>query len=481
MTFDNDRLNWWPALTTYFSYGVIVIWGYFLDFMTFFFPQPGYNKPGYAPITRDWDAFYRRRVYGTVSDCWNRPITGPANNVIKVLERKRVNGSGSQYRLTGEQFPCVNLSSYNYLGFATLPEERQAPLWEALEKYGVSTCATALDGGYTSAHKKLEETVAEFLGVEDAMVFGMGWGTNATAFPALVGKGSLIISDSANHASIAVGARSTGAKIKIFKHNDMKHLEQIIVNSITQGQPISHRPWKKILIVAEGIYSMEGSTPSLREIIALKKKYKCYLYMDEAHSIGALGKTGRGICEFSDVDPKDVDVLMGTFTKSFGAIGGYVAGKRRLVEAVRRLSASSFFTPGLSPVCTYMTQIAFDIIMGKDGTDLGARKMKQLKENSNYYRAQLRKLGYQVLGEIDSPVVPIMIANPGKLIAVSRECLKRGMAVVSVGFPATALLTSKVRFCISASHTREELEDCIKAMDEVGDLLHLKYVTKVTG
>lgn len=481
-----EDLSFWPTITTYFSYGLIILVGHAMDFLENLLgpclSKTNLTKPGYAPITRGWVSFYIRRVYGLTPDPWNRPITGPANNQITVLERKwrPKQVKKEVLQMTGEKRQCINLSSYNYLGFATLPPERRTLVNEALENYGCSMTSSALNSGFTKAHQTLETTVADFLGVEAALCFGMGWGTNSTALPALVGKGSLILSDSKNHASIVVGARSTGAKIRPFKHNDMRDLEKCIVDNICYGQPETRRPWKKILIVVEGIYSMEGEMSPLAKIIALKKKYNCYLYLDEAHSIGALGPNGRGLCDLSGCDPRDVDILMGTFTKSFGAIGGYIAGKNRLIESVRRLNASSFYSSGLSPVCTAMVQTAFNII--KDTNDsLGRDKLVALRENSNWFRHKLIKAGFQVLGSDDSPIIPIIIGNPAKLIAASRECLKRGLAVVVVGFPATSLVGSRIRFCISAAHTRGELQSALDAFDEVGDLLRLKYKTRVLG
>jgi len=174
-------------------------------------------------------------------------------------------------------------------------------------------------------HEELEETVARFIGKEAAMVFTMGFGTNASTIPSLCGSGDLLISDALNHTSIVTGARSSGAAIRVFQHNDPKSLEEILRESITNGIPRRNRPWKKIIVMVEGIYSMEGAICNLRPIVDICKKYKAYIYVDEAHSIGALGATGRGICEYAGVDPSEVDVLMGTFTKSFGGMGGYVA------------------------------------------------------------------------------------------------------------------------------------------------------------
>lgn len=177
-------------------------------------------------------------------------------------------------------------------------------------------------------HTELEELTARYLGVDDAIVFGMGFGTNALNIPALLSPGCMVVSDEKNHASIILGLRLSGATIKVFRHNDMKDLERVLKNGIANGQPKTGAPWKKILIVVEGVYSMEGSIVKLPEVIALKKKYKAYMYLDEAHSVGAMGENGGGIVDFYKVDPHDVDILMGTFTKSFGSAGGYIAGSK---------------------------------------------------------------------------------------------------------------------------------------------------------
>ncbi|EDL02946.1 serine palmitoyltransferase, long chain base subunit 2, isoform CRA_b, partial [Mus musculus] len=153
-------------------------------------------------------------------------------------------------------------------------------------------------------------------------------------------QGCLILSDELNHASLVLGARLSGATIRIFKHNNMQSLEKLLKDAIVYGQPRTRRPWKKILILVEGIYSMEGSIVRLPEVIALKKKYKAYLYLDEAHSIGALGPSGRGVVDYFGLDPEDVDVMMGTFTKSFGASGGYIGGKKELIDYLRTHSHS---------------------------------------------------------------------------------------------------------------------------------------------
>jgi len=323
---------------------------------------------------------------------------------------------------------------------------------------------------------KLEKTIARHVGKEAAMVFGMGYATNSTTLPAICGgKGCLIISDSLNHNSIVGGARDSGARILVFRHNDPVDLEKVLRDSIVEGQPRTHRPWKRITIVVEGIYSMEGSICRLPEIVQLKNKYKAYLYVDEAHSIGALGETGRGVCENTGVNPDDVDILMGTFTKAFGSVGGYIASHKSLIDYLRHTSYGSVYATAMSPPCAEQALAALKVIMGEDGTNEGKKRLKQLKDNSNYFRTALTNLGFHVIGDPDSPIVPMMLYHPAKLPAVSRACLESGIAVVIVGFPVTPLLLSRVRFCLSAAHTREQLTLVINKISELGDQFVLKH------
>jgi serine palmitoyltransferase len=303
----------------------------------------------------------------------------------------------------------------------------------------------------------------------------MGWATNFLGLQAIMGKGTLIISDSLNHNSLAAGCRSSGAAIRVFKHNDLEGLESLVRSAIVDGQDRTHRAWKKILLVIEGIYSMEGEFCDLAPIVAIAKKYRCYVYLDEAHSIGATGRTGRGLCEHSGVDPRDVDILMGTFTKSFGAMGGYIAGSREFVAHVRAASAGFLVDNAMAPIVCQQVLTCFKILRGQDGTSVGARKVARLRDNSNYMRSRLIAMGLEVLGDRDSPIMPIMIYNPTKIAAFSRMCLERGLAVVVVGFPATPLVTSRARICMSAGHTREDIDVALGKIEEVADLLRLKY------
>lgn len=467
------------AVLTYLGYAVLVVIGHIRDFLR----SVGIEKiksctepklQGFVPLYQSWESFYTRNLYRRIRDCWNRPICSVAGAEMDVLERASPD-NGWNFNLTGKKLHVLNFGSYNYLGFA----ENKGPCADAVEKatlkYGVGCCGSRQGLGYLEIHKELDELVAKFLGVDAAITVPMGFATNSMNMPSLVGKGCLILSDELNHSSLVLGARLSGASIKTFKHNDMEDLEDKLKTAVVFGQARTHRPWKKILIVVEGVYSMEGSIVKLPEVVKLKKKYKAYIYLDEAHSIGAMGPHGRGIVDYFGIDPKDIDIMMGTFTKSFGASGGYIGGTKSLINHLRLHSHASIYSGTMSPGVTQQIISSMSIIMGADGTNEGKKRVQQLKWNTRYFRRRLHDMGFIIYGNKDSPVIPLLIFMPSKIAALGRECLKRGLGIVVVGFPATPIIESRARFCLSAAHTKEMLDQALEVIDEVGDLLSLKY------
>jgi serine palmitoyltransferase len=390
------------------------------------------------------------------------------------MDRTPVNGQ-KPLELTGTSTRCLNLGSYNYLGFGAHDDYCTPRVLKALDQDGWAAASSRSDLGTSPRLLELEDIVAEFLGKEAAITCGMGFQTNGSFIPVLAGRGDLIISDTLNHASIVSGVRQSGAKIRVFEHNNAASLESVLRAAIAEGQPRTGRPWKRVIIIIEGVYSMEGELANLKEIIEIKKKYKAYLYLDEAHSIGALGPGGAGVCEALGVDTADVDIMMGTFTKSFGSCGGYIAGDKQLINWLKVHSTAHLQATAMSSPAVEMVISAFKVIMGEDGSTRGAEKIAKLRSNSNYFRAGLLELGLNVLGNWDSPVMPIMVFHPGKLQAVSRLMLERHIAVVVVGFPATPLLTARMRVCISAAHTKEDLDFALEAFRELADACCLKY------
>ena len=375
-------------------------------------------------------------------------------------------------RLTGNSRKVLNLSSYNYLGFGENDGFCTDMVEEEVRKRGLCPGSTTREVGTSDLLLDAEQLVARFMGQEAAMITSMGFATNSTVLPALVSKGCLLISDELNHSSLVFGARLSHASIKVFRHNDATDLERVIRESISQGQPRTHRPWKKILIVVEGLYSMEGNIGNLPAIVDLKKKYNCYLYLDEAHSIGALGPNGRGVCDYYGIDPCDVDVLMGTFTKSYGAAGGYIAGRKELIDSLRLHSHAGIYAEPISVPVVKQIYTSMRMIMGDYGND-GRHRIQTLARNSRFFAEELRRMGFIIYGH-DSPVIPLLLMNPAKIPAFSRELLERGIAVVVVGYPATPIITSRVRFCVSAAHSLEDLRWALEQISEVGDRLMLK-------
>jgi len=213
----------------------------------------------------------------------------------------------------------------------------------------------------------------------------------------------------------------------------------------------------------------------LRQMVALKKKYKCYIYLDEAHSIGAMGPKGKGISDYYGVDPKDIDLCMGTFTKSFGSVGGYIAATKDIIAHLRMCAHGELYAEPMSPVCAQASLSALRILLGEQCPGEGERRIQRLHDNTRFMRQRLHEMGFMILGDDDSPVIPILVFLPGALVQFSRLLLQRNIAIVIVGFPAVPLLHSRVRLCISSSHTREDLEWALRQIDELGDLLGIKF------
>ncbi|KAG2153857.1 pyridoxal phosphate-dependent transferase [Suillus clintonianus] len=541
----SEEPPYYILFTTYISYLMVICFGHTRDFFGKRFNKSYFTHlmphNGYAPLNSDFNSFYTRRLQRRVDDCISQPVAGVPGRTILILDRYSTDYNITQI-YTGSKTRAMNISSYNYLGFSQTRGGCSGAVGESIRRYGVSTCGTRLENGSNELHVSAEALVARFLGTEDALVSSMGFATNSTFIPALVGKRSLIISDELNHTSIRIGARQSGADVRMFKHNDMSSLESILREVISQGQPRTHRPWKKILVIVEGLYSMEGTLVNLPKIVELKQKYnvrsavtilghgvhilfKFYLFVDEAHSVGAIGPHGRGVTDYFNIHPGSIDVLMGTFTKSFGAAGGYIAGPKSLIDALRLRGHSGRYAEAMTPPVLAQIVASIASIMGvappppmskspnplhltsstimlKDGPDElqemapatmlptwinlhasladgseARTRIRRLAFNSRYLHAGLKKLGFIISGHPFSPIVPLLIFNPGKCLMFARMMRSRRIpiVVVVVGYPATPLEKGRARFCASASHTKDDIDMVLRACDEVGGILDLKH------
>lgn len=472
---DFEPSPWLMYLASHFSYFVLYVFGTLRDILRRLglekvHSQIEEHRQGYPALYKSFDAFYTRNIYRPIRDCWNLPLLSVPGATITLRDRTSDNYNWT-FRYLPTKTTYVNLGSYNYLGFAENKGDCADQVEKCLDLNGYSMCSTRHELGTHAEHREVESLLASFLGVEDAIVVGMGFATNSTNIPILVGPGCLIISDELNHASLCLGCKLSGATTRKFKHNDMRHLEKVLQKAVYEGQPKTQEPWRKILIMVEGIYSMEGTIIDLPRVIALKKKYKAYLYLDEAHSIGALGPHGRGVVDYYGADPNDVDLLMGTFTKSFGAAGGYIAGKRSFMNYIRATSFSFTYAASMAPPVARQIIASCRQIMS---TAEGEQRLKTLARNTRYFRKRLKQMGFIIYGNDDSPVVPLMLYLPSKIAAFVRDLMDEKIATVGVGYPATPLTESRVRFCLSAAHNQEMLDMTLGCIDKVGDRLHLK-------
>ena len=423
------------------------------------------------------DYFYIRNLYGNIEDAFNRPVYSSPEDWIDVGIREPEHERGYFSRLvtTPQSRRCLNLGalplpvpspcdetvtpgilfshlsvnsgcndfagSYNYLGFGGVNTHCTPQVAQSALHHPITSGSTSAELGHNLPLRDVEETVARFVGKPAACVVGMGFATNSTVIPALCAKGDLILSDSLNHNSIVEGVRLSGAKVKPFKHNCVGDLELLLQDAVRGSFK-----YNKIIVVVEGIYSMEGELCRLPEIVKVAKMYGAYVYLDEAHSIGAVGPSGRGVCEELGVDTRDVDIMMGTFTKSFGAAGGYIASDPATIAQVRHFAAGLVDAVSMPPaVCTQILA-SLRVIAGEDGTDIGAKKLRQLRDNAKFFREGLESLGLEVLGHHPSPVMPVMLYQPYKIGDFSRLAFNRGLAVVVVGAPATPVTLPRVRF-----------------------------------
>ncbi|KAK7684614.1 serine palmitoyltransferase component [Cerrena zonata] len=471
-------------IATYISYLILIIIGHIRDITGKIFKPKDYEylveKDGFAPWYDGFESFYVRRLKLRIDDCFARPIHGAPGRYIQCFDRERTNHDAN-YTYSGGSTECLNLSSYNYLGFAQSHGVCTDFSLDITENYGTSACSARNYVGTTDLHKKCEAVTADFVGKEDAIIVSQGYGTNASLFSSLVDSKCLVISDELNHASIRYGIRLSGAIVRVFKHNDIKALEKLIRDQIAQGQPKTHRPWKKIIIAVEGLYSMEGNMCNLPELVDLKDKYKCFLFVDEAHSIGALGPNGRGICDYFSVDPNRVDLLMGTFTKSFGATGGYIAADKHIIDRLRLNYLTNSYSESVPPPVLGQIISSLNVISGKISPGEGKERLERIAFNSRYLRLGLKRLGFIVYGADDSPVVPLLLFLPAKMPAVSRMLYSMKIAVVIVGYPATPLSSARVRLCLSSALTKEDLDYVLTKFSEIGDLIYLKFSSGIAG
>ena len=345
----------------------------------------------------------------------------------------------------------INLSSNNYLGFANHPRLKKAAI-EAIEKYGAGAGAVRPIIGNMKIHDDLEKLLAEFKREEAVLAFQSGFNCNAGVIQALTDKGDLIISDQLNHASIIDGTRLSKADKAVFQHSDMADLERVLKEK--------RNNYNNVLIITDGVFSMDGDIAKLPEIVALAEKYNCLTYVDDAHSSGVLGESGRGTVDHFKLHGR-VDVAMGTLSKAIGVVGGYVAGKKVTIDWLKNRGRPFLFSTGLPPAAVGAAIEAVKMLMeSTEYTD-------KLWANAKHFKEGLGKLGYNI-GHSETPITPIIIGDEAKTLEFSKKLFENGLFSGPIVFPTVPKGTGRVRCMVTAGHTTEQLDRAVKICEKVG-------------
>ena len=366
--------------------------------------------------------------------------------------------------LEGEQKPVavfdgkevINLSSNNYLGLTTHPKLRRAAI-EATRRYGVGSGAVRTITGTMKIHMELEQQIARFKQVEACVVFQSGFAANAGTVSAILGKEDLIISDELNHASIIDGCRLSRGTIKVFKHKDLADCERVL-------EETKNWPGKKLLIT-DGVFSMEGDIADLPALCDLAEKYNCIMMVDDAHSSGVLGSSGRGTIDHCGVHGR-VDIQVGTLSKAIGSIGGYVCGPKDLIEFLYHRARPFLFSTSHPPSVTATCQAAFELL----DSEAGEKLIKKLWSNTKFFKRKLKKLGFKT-GASETPITPIMVGDAGKAFEFSRELFAEGVLAMAIGFPTVPEGKARLRTIVTATHRRADLERAAEIIGRVGKKL----------
>lgn len=318
---------------------------------------------------------------------------------------------------------------------------------EATLKYGTGCAGSRLLNGTLDIHVELEKELAEFVGKDEALCFSTGFTVNEGVIPQLVGRADYIICDDRDHASIVDGRRLSFATQLRYKHNDMEDLEK----QLQKCEPEAVK-----LIIVDGVFSMEGDLAPLPEIVRLKKKYNASIYVDEAHGLGVFGKNGRGVCDHFGVTD-DVDIIMGTFSKSLASIGGFVAGDKEVINYLRHNSRSYIFQASSTPAATASARTALQIL--KDEPE----RIEALWEITNYTLEKFRNAGFEI-GETESPIIPLYVRDVEKTFMVTKLAFDEGIFINPVIPPACAPQDTLVRVALMATHTKEQVDFAVEKL-----------------
>lgn len=352
--------------------------------------------------------------------------------------------------------PYINFASYNYLGLSGHPHVSEAAK-TAIDRYGTSVSASRPVSGERPVHRALERAIADFYDVDDAIVFVSGHATNVTTIGYLFGSRDLILHDELIHNSILQGIRLSGARRLSFPHNDWATLDSILTDQ--------RRNFERVLIILEGIYSMDGDYPDLPRFVEIRRKHHVFLMVDEAHSFGVMGATGKGIREYFGLQGGDVDIWMGTLSKSLAGCGGFIAGETALVEHLKFLAPGFLYSVGMSPPLAAASLAALECLRKEPD------RVTALQQRGQLFVEQARVAGINVGTSAGLSVIPAITGSSLKAVRLSAALFGRGINVQPILYPAVPEKSARLRFFISCEHSEVEILETIKAVrDEINRL-----------
>jgi len=364
--------------------------------------------------------------------------------------RQHEGRAGALTRIAGKE--VLNFGSYDYLGLNADPRPAAAAK-AAIDRYGVSASASRLTAGERPVHRDLEHALAKHYDVEDALCFVSGHATNISVIATLLGKGDLIIHDAYIHNSTFVGATLSGASRRSFPHNDLNALEQLLTD--TAGQ------YRATLVVVEGHYSMDGDIPDLARLVRLKQTHGFWLMVDEAHGLGCIGPTGKGVREVYDVAGSDVDIWMGTLSKTLGSTGGYIAGSATLIDILKFEAPGSVYSVALAPALAAAAECALGILEAEP------ERVVRLQSLGRLFVDCAREHGLDTGKTVGSSIVPVMVGSSILATAASGTLLKAGINALPVVFPGVAMNEARLRFFISSLHAEDQIRHAVATTAEV--------------
>jgi glycine C-acetyltransferase len=364
--------------------------------------------------------------------------------------RARVLDGEQKARATFDHQEVVNLSSNNYLGLTTHPKLRERAI-EATRQYGVGSGSVRTIAGTMALHVELESRLAAFKKTEAAVVFQSGFVANAGTVAAVLSSDDVIVSDELNHASIIDGCRLSRATIKVFPHKDVDAARRVLL-SLPAGQ--------RKLLVSDGVFSMDGDLGALPDLCSLADEFGCIMMVDDAHASGVFGRNGRGTVDHFDLHGR-VDVQVGTLSKAMGVLGGYVAGRRSLIEFLHHRARPFLFSTSHPPAIAAACLAAIDVLMEEPNI------IDDLWENTRYFKSGLQSLGFDT-GASESPITPVIVGDAALASRLSERLFAQGVFAQAIAFPTVPRGKARVRTIVTATHSRGELQFALDAFAKVG-------------